>query len=86
MLNITIHLTNVYLLRSLSHLETGTISKCLGYISKQNIGLGGKQLTINININKLSNIFEGAHSEERRKAESRRLVYNLDYGDQERAH
>lgn len=69
MLSKTIHLTNVYLIGTPSHVETeagSAISKCLGFISKQNtdqglnqdLARGDRQLTINMNINKLPNIFE----------------------------
>lgn len=70
MLSKTIHLTNVYLVGIPSHMETvagSAISKCLGSVSKQStdqglnqdLARGDRQLTINMNINKLPNIFEG---------------------------
>lgn len=74
-LSATINSTNVYLVGTSSHLETGTLSKCLGSISRQNtdlglqqdLGRGDREVTINVNINKISNIFEGKSAVEKGK-------------------
>lgn len=72
-LSVIINSTNVYLVGTSSHLETGTLSKCLGSISRQNTDLGLQQdlgrgdREVTININKISNIFEGKSAVEKGK-------------------